>query len=70
MEALVLLSFGSEDEQTGQLQPTIGTPVDVPQPRIMIFMWFPQFSCRQKYHDCPFQARGLSLRADGFAGSI
>jgi hypothetical protein len=44
IEALVLLSLGSEDEQTGQLQPTIGTPVDVPQPRIIIFMWFPQFS--------------------------
>src|SRR6185369_9676328 len=41
-EALVLLSLGSEEEQTAHLHPTIGTPVDVPLPRIVNFIWYPQ----------------------------
>jgi hypothetical protein len=32
------LSRGSSETQTGQTQPTIGTPVDVPLPKIVIFM--------------------------------
>lgn len=29
---------GSSDRHTGQAQPITGTPLDVPQPRIVIFM--------------------------------
>jgi hypothetical protein len=38
MEARVRLSLGSLDVQTGQLHPTMGTPVEVPLPRMVIFM--------------------------------
>ena len=38
MDALLRLSRRSSEEQTRQLQPTIGTPVDVPLPRIVIFI--------------------------------
>lgn len=34
-DALVLLSRGLVDEHTRQLHPTMGTPVDVPEPRIV-----------------------------------
>jgi len=32
------LSLGSSETQTGQSQPTIGTPVEVPLPNIVIFI--------------------------------
>ena len=37
-DARVRLSRGSSELQTRQLQPTIGTPVEVPHPKIVIFM--------------------------------
>jgi hypothetical protein len=45
IEARVRLSRESSEEQTRQLQPTIGTPVDVPLPRMVIFITvnFPVF---------------------------
>src|SRR5512135_650346 len=38
IEARVRLSRGLAEEQTEQSQPTMGTPVDVPHPRIVIII--------------------------------
>jgi hypothetical protein len=37
MELRSLLSLGSADVQTGQLQPIMGTPWDVPVPKNVTF---------------------------------
>jgi hypothetical protein len=65
IEARVRLSRGSPEEQTEQPQPTIGTPVEVPLPRIVIFMVFPWNNKDENNMTNMVQARGLSKKTGG-----
>src|SRR6266567_2060464 len=61
IEERVLLSRGSSEVQTRQLQPTIGTPVEVPLPRMVIFMGSSFGKVPKNNTTSPVQARGLSV---------
>jgi len=50
IEVRVLLFFGLVERHTSQLHPTVGTPVDVPEPKMVIFIIFSQKSLGKSFN--------------------